>query len=307
MSLAPDVDESPGVDEARDRERIATRLLAASVRRSYDADVDLDWDAEMPEDMYHWPPERISLYGTPLWDGLTPRQRIDLSQHEVASMASVGIWFEIIALQLLARYVYPLDPRDKHVQYALTEMADECRHTVMFARSVERGGAPVYRPGRLASLLGRMMGHTAWGPSMLAVILVAEDITDTFQREVMADERLQPLVRGVSRIHVVEEARHLQYARAEVLRMWADTNRLSRGVHRLMIAVSAFFVARSLINPGVYEAVGLPRRRARRAALRNPHYAATLRWSGERVTTFLADAGMLGGVSKLIWRRAGLL
>ena len=34
------------------------------------------------------------------------QQRIELSKHEVASIASTGLWFEIILMQLLARYAY---------------------------------------------------------------------------------------------------------------------------------------------------------------------------------------------------------
>ena len=38
------------------------------------------------------------------------------------------------------------------------------------------------------------------------------------QRLTFPDERVQPLVRGVTRIHVVEEARHVRYAREELRR-----------------------------------------------------------------------------------------
>jgi hypothetical protein len=285
----------------------AGRLLAASVRRSYDSAVDIDWAAPMPAEMYHWPPERISLYGTALWDALTEQQRVLLSQHEAASMAATGIWFEMFAVQLLVRYAYRLDPTEQHTQYALTEMADECRHIVMFGRAIARGGAPAYRLSPLASVMGRFMAHTAWGPSLLATILTAEEITDTFQRAAMVDERIQPLVRGVGRIHVVEEARHVQWAREEVARVMARTNRLSRAVHRWVLAGSAFVVARSLINPRAYTAVGLRRRAAQRAARSNPAYAETLRWSAAKVVAYLTEVGLFGGPSRLLWRRAHLI
>ena len=49
-------------------------------------------------------------------------------------------------------------------------------------------------------------------------ILVAEEILDIFQRDLMKDERVQPLTRATSQIHVVEEARHMRFAREEVAR-----------------------------------------------------------------------------------------
>ncbi|KAA2250970.1 diiron oxygenase [Solihabitans fulvus] len=289
------------------REDTAARLLAASARRSYDPAVDIDWNAPLPEGMYHWPPERMSLYGTALWDGLTEEQRVELSHHEATSMASTGIWFEMFSIQMLIRYVYRFEPTEAHPQYALTEMGDECRHIVMFGRSIEAAGAKAYRLSHLASVMGRIMAHTAWGPSLLATILTAEELTDTFQRETMVDERLQPMVRGVGRIHVVEEARHVQWAREEVTRLMAQTGWFGRAVHRVVLAGAAFVVARGLINPRVYESVGLSRRKARRAALANPNYAATLRWAAAKVVSYLDEVGLIGGPSKLIWRLARLI
>ena len=63
-------------------------------------------------------------------------------------IARIGLWFEIILMQMLLRYAYDRDPRRQHIQYALTEIADECRHSVMFARMTERYGVPDYAPRR---------------------------------------------------------------------------------------------------------------------------------------------------------------
>lgn len=57
-------------------------------------------------DKYFAPPYRSSLYGTELWDRLTEAQRIEVTKHEVAGIASVGIWFETILMQMLVRHAY---------------------------------------------------------------------------------------------------------------------------------------------------------------------------------------------------------
>ena len=66
-------------------------------------------------------------------------------------------------------------------------------------------------------------------------------------------------------------------------------------------------VARALVNPAVYAAVGLDPRAARRAALRNPHYQQTLAWMGERVVAFLDEQGMIGAADRPLWRRSLLV
>ena len=60
----------------RDREQVAARLLASSAKHSFDPDTELDWDAPLEEGKWFWPPELVSLYGTPLWKRMSEDQRI---------------------------------------------------------------------------------------------------------------------------------------------------------------------------------------------------------------------------------------
>ncbi|MCK2237284.1 MULTISPECIES: diiron oxygenase [unclassified Crossiella] len=290
-----------------DREKTAERLLNSSAKNSYDPDVDIDWDAPLAEDKFFVPEHRVSLYGTPLWDRMSREQRIELSKHEVGCVASVGIWFEVILMELLVRHVYHLDPKQRHVQYALTEIADECRHSIMFAKLVEKLGVPAYGPQRLPHVLGNVMKTIGRGPSMFASILIAEEILDRLQRESTMDETVQPLVRMVNRIHVLEEARHVRYAREELLRSMQKCSGPALQYHRFITARAAFVVSRSLVHPEVYRAVGLDPKEARRAALGNPNFRTTMGWAGERITGFLDEAGLIGGPGRALWRASGFL
>jgi hypothetical protein len=290
-----------------DRDRTATRLLRSSAEHSYDPEVEIDWAAPLPDDRFYTPEHRSSLYGTELWAGLTRQQRITLTRHEVASIASLGVWFETILMQLLIREYYRADPTAAHSQYALTEVADECRHSVMFGRMIDKLDCPVYRVGRFDDALGRWIAATATGPRMYAAILIAEEILDALQREAAADETVQPLVRMVSRIHVIEEARHVRYAREELARQVraAGTRRLA--FDRLVIARAAYLTGRRIISPEVYRSVGIEPEVGRRAAWANPHHRETLRWAGEKIVAYLRELDLIGGPGMALWQRSGLL
>src|SRR6476646_3676170 len=95
------------------------------------------------------------------------------------------------------------------------------------------------------------------GPRMLAAILICEEVLDTLQREAMADERVQPLVRMVSRIHVVEEARHVRYAREELARQVRAAGKGRLTFDKLVIGRAAYLCGTRLIHPDVYRSVGL--------------------------------------------------
>ncbi|OXM68328.1 MULTISPECIES: AurF N-oxygenase family protein [Amycolatopsis] len=289
------------------REKTAERLLKSSANKFYDPEVDIDWDAPLDEGKPFQLEHRSSLYGTHLWDRLSEEQRLELGRHELASVASNGIFFEVLLMQLLLKEVYNSDPTTRHVQYALAEIADECRHSTMFARSVERVGAPAYGPVKIVHRLGKLLQFIGYGPALYGSILVAEEILDRIQRESMADENIQPLVRMVNRIHVLEEARHVTFAREEVTRGMAKLSKAELLYQRWLIAVVSFAITRSLINPRVYKAVGLNPREAWETAMSNPNWHETLRWSGERIMAFLDEAGLVGQPGTYWWRKSFLL
>ena len=290
-----------------DRTRVE-RLLKSAARQSYDPDVDLDWDAPEVPGLWGMPPERMSLFGTPLWDRLSEEQRRELSKHEVASVASVGLWFEILLMQLLLKEVYRSDPRDPRTHFALTEIADEWRHTTMLGRGIARFGVPAYGPRPQIRRLARIFPLISRGAGAYASILIGEEPVDRWQRAQMNDERVQPMVRMVSRIHVLEEARHVAFARDELEKAVARMGRTERLVQQTLTAQAAFVMMRSLVHPGVYAAVGIDPAEGRRAALGNPSYRATIAWMGEKVMPYLEEQGMVGGGhNRRVWRASFLL
>lgn len=289
-----------------DRDATATRLLTASARHTLDPTIEVDWDAPVDPQGWAVPPERVSLYGTPLWDSLDADQQRTLARHEAASLLSVGLWFEVILMQMLVRHAYDLDLRRPHSQYALTEVGDETRHSVMFARAVDALGCPDYRPHGRLHRLGGIYGHIGAGASMFASVLVAEEATDRLQRESMHDERILPLMRAVARVHVVEEARHVRFAREELARLVPTLSRAELERERWTTALVSTEVVNSLWQARLYRSVGLSGRTGRRTALANERHRETRRFMTEKVLGFLDEVGMIGGPSEHVWKRAGL-
>ena len=295
---------APDRDQVR---KTAVRLLSSSSRNSYDPDLDIDWDAPVEVDLKFMPLERTSLYGTALWDRMTEAQRYELSRQELASVASTGLWFEIILIQMLARWAYHQDPQDPRTQYALAEIGDETRHVIMFAKAIARIGTPTYRPPNVVHQLARLYKATARGPALFAPVLVAEEITDRLQRETVNDDTVHPLVRMVSRIHIVEEARHVRFAREEVARQMAKLGFVGKIVTNISSAVVASFVASSLISRDVYTQVGLDPDEAARAARSNPNWHASRRWMAEKIMAFVDEQGMLTWYTRPIYELAHLI
>ncbi|WP_338896118.1 diiron oxygenase [Streptomyces sp. TG1A-60] len=291
----------------KDREQVAERLLVSSAKHSYDPDKELDWDAPFEDGKWFWPPELVSLYGTPMWRRMSEAQRITLSRHEAAALASLGIWFEIILMQLLVRHIYDRAATSAHVRYALTEIEDECRHSKMFARLIGKGGTPYYPVSRLHQNLGRLFKTISTTPGSFTATLLGEEILDWMQRLTFPDERVQPLLRGVTRIHVVEEARHVRYAREELRRQMVTAPRWSRSFTRVTSGEFARVFSVAFINPDVYANTGLDRREALAQVRASAHRRDIMQTGARRLTDFLDDIGVLQGVGRRMWRSSGLL
>ncbi|HVS67586.1 MAG TPA: diiron oxygenase [Mycobacteriales bacterium] len=295
------------LDLREDRERTGARLLRSAAKLSFDPTTEVDWGVEQPADVLYCPASTSSLYGTELWEQMTVEQRVTLTKHEVASVASVGIWFEEILMQMLLRYSYDRDLTRKDIQWTLTEIADECRHSIMFATMVSEFGVPNYGVSRVAHELGRIFKAISNNVLTFAGTMYVEEILDAFQRDIMDDESLQPLIRQVSRIHVIEEARHISYAREETLRAQRTSGRIRRTYNRVMIGLIVHQATKSLIHPQAYADAGLDPRRAGKAAARNPNWRACKTRAAAKVLAFFDDCGLIGVENRWLLRRAGVI
>ncbi|MFJ3086252.1 AurF N-oxygenase family protein [Streptomyces drozdowiczii] len=286
---------------------VARRLLDSSAKLSYDPATEVDWDTPLDTDHHGASPEWSTLYATAYWGELTEAQRKALTRQEAASVASTGIWFEMILQQMVLRDMYAKDPTDPRFQWALTEVADECRHSIMFARGAAKLGAPAYRPRRPVLELGRAFKTLAFGEAAYAAILVAEEVLDVMQRDWMRDERVAPFVRTINNIHVVEESRHMKFARDETRKRLRGAGPVRRHLNALVVAIASYYIVTSMVNRDVYANAGLDAARARAEAKTNEHHKSLMRSSCSGLMEFLASARLLTKPALFFYKRADLI
>ncbi|BDZ59728.1 AurF N-oxygenase family protein [Barrientosiimonas endolithica] len=283
------------------------RLLSSSEQLSYDPNSEIDWETPLDPTHYGLNPEWSTLYGTPLWSEMSEEQRITLTRHEVGSIMMTGIWFEMILQQMILRDQYVKDPAQAEFRFALTEIADECRHSLMFARACSAMGVPQYKPHRINIELARFLKTTAFGETSYGAILVAEEMLDVMQRDWMRGDNVLEIVRGTSRIHVVEEARHMAFARAEMRDRLADLWAPRRQLAAKVISIAAYVIATSMVRGDVYANAGLDKDRAMREAKENQHHHNLMRLSSIHLMDFLSECRLLTKASVPWYRAAHML
>ena len=237
-----------------------------------------------------WLPEAaLSLHGLPEFDALAPSVRQRLSQYEFINVMHCGLWLEGVFLQRMSRRLRPEMPRVER-EYLLHELREETGHSLMFLRVIETSGLVLpdgsWRAPRVAAALSRLA--PAGGALFWLAMLIGEDVPDKLNRYLRGHaEAVNPAIRQVCTLHIVDEARHIALAR----RMFESLAAGSRGPRRWWLSAGARLLLRELARAyyyppaAFYELAGLAPGAAWRArALRNP---ARRRFVAERVAPTL--------------------
>ena len=283
-----------------------SRLSTASLRKVIEPDVDLTGEVGAGQVL---PDDLLSINGLDV--ELTAEQRATLSREELASILDGGFRFEAVlmsgfCLELAAKD----DLCDPRVAYALHEVGEETRHSRLFARIIEQVGPTATNPLRGGGRLGhwfetRMNFAMMRRPALLnTLILGGEEIPDLIQKLASEHPDTDPFVVAVNRYHRQEEARHLSFARLQVAERWERATFGDRIAVRYIAPIVIRELFHSLVHPGVYGTIGLPRWKTWLAVRRLPARRALLVQATRPVLAALVDGGVFAsGRVPRVWRR----
>ena len=294
------IQTAPDVPPSRTAAK-ATQLIAASERTSFDPFRDIDWSLEPTDDAYHLPVEKLPLFGTPQWDAMSETERHAYSRHECAALCAAGIWFENKLMRIVLRHLAELPVTDPAHRYLLVEVADECRHSTMFGEYIRRAGTPEYAPTVEDLDVDALPGGRAMG---YLLILAIEELLDVCNRATMRDETMHPLSRQIARIHVLEEARHVSFAKAYLAEAWPQLSDTERAEAAAIAPVAVDVVAQLMVNDEVASTLGIPD--GAEAARANPHHRARIVNDLAKLVDFLTELGVIDATNRAEWIDRGL-
>jgi hypothetical protein len=277
----------------------STQLIAASERATHDPFTEIDWEIALDHSAYYLPPEMLALYDTEAWSAMSEDERIEYSRHEIAAIFGAGIWFENALMQIVLRHLSEIDVLDPMHRYLLTEIADECRHSMMFGEFIRRAGTPAYGPTRAVDAVqgpsGRAMSYLA--------ILAIEELLDFANRGCMRDDRVHPMVRQISKLHVLEEARHVSFAKSYISESWPTLDPVDQEAVRAIAPALVAEIVELNLDPQVFEHLGITN--GYELAKANPAYQANVIAGLGKLTTFLTEVGIIDDPES--WLELGLI
>jgi hypothetical protein len=227
-------------------------------KQQWDAASRIDWSQDLdPENPMLVDDRVIPIYGTPIWDRLTDKEKVQVRHHNQASTISQFMHGEQGALIATAKIVQSVPDLDSKF-YAATQVMDEARHVEAYKRLLhEKFGLAYPISSGLKSLLENGLSDNRWDMTYLTMQILIEGLAlAAFQR--LRDFAGNPLAAAVNAYVMQDEARHVAFGRLALRDYYPQLGDAERD-EREEFVVEACYHMRDRFNQWeVWERLGLP-------------------------------------------------
>ncbi len=237
-----------------------------SLRRLYEKGKNLQWNATNridwsqnldPENPEELPDEALSIFGSEIWNRMTPKERAELRRHDQANNLSQFLHGEQGALICTAKIVQQVPNIDAKF-YAATQVIDEARHVEVYSRLLHEKFDIVYPiTPPLKSLLEGILRDSRWDMTYLGMQVLIEGLALAAFAGIR-DMAKNPLAAAVNAYVMQDEARHVAFGRLALREYYPHLSQKERD-EREEFVVEACYTMRDRFNSReVYERLGLP-------------------------------------------------
>ncbi|MGO9450085.1 MAG: diiron oxygenase [Candidatus Binataceae bacterium] len=234
------------------------RLYEKGKKQQWNASTRIDWSLDLdPENPEELPDEYVSIFGSPVWERLTAKEKAELRRHSQANDLSQFLHGEQGALICTAKIVQQV-PDIEAKFYAATQVMDEARHVEVYKRLLHEKfdlAYPITPP--LQSLLDQILRDSRWDMTYLGMQVLIEGLALAAFAGIR-DMAKNPLAAAVNAYVMQDEARHVAFGRLALREYYPHLSQKERD-EREEFAVEACYTMRDRFNShAVFERLGLP-------------------------------------------------
>ena len=209
-------------DEGRDR---LLGLYEKGKQKQWDAADRLDWSIAVDvNDPMGVPEQTIAIYGSRVWDSLSPRDRGTVRHHLAAWQFSQFLHGEQGALICSSKIVHTVPGLDAKF-YAATQVMDEARHVEVYSRYLREKLHLAYpiNPG-LKALLDDVISDSRWDMTYLGMQVLIEGLA-LAAFGLIRDNANEPLAQALNTYVMQDEARHVAFGRIALREVYPQLTR----------------------------------------------------------------------------------
>ncbi len=233
------------------------RLIEISLRKPLDQETYVPWDATLQEGQYYLPPHLVSLYGTELYETLSPAQRLQLGKCELGQAIFSYSWSESIMCLFMTRYTINLAPDSLEKRFLLRELIEECRHQQMFNKSLTTLNINPVQPLLIHRVLGLFTARYMSASAMFLGTLAVEYVTDMYGTAIYRDRNCHLIPRKMSQLHNIEEGQHIAFTENVLERFTQNASFLSRVTYSMVALLNICFIRSLYVQKRFFDELGV--------------------------------------------------
>jgi len=283
------------------------KLYDKGKKQQWDAAERIDWSQDLDfENPMGMDDRIIPIFGSPLWNKMSEKDKIDVRRFQQASTLSQFMHGEQGALIATSKIVMNVPHIDAKF-YASTQVMDEARHVEAYMRLLHEKldiAMPI-TPG-LKALLEQGLGDRRWDMTYLTMQILIEGLAlAAFQR--IRDNSTNDLAASVNAYVMQDEARHVAFGRLTLRDYYPELSDAERD-EREEFAVEAMYHMRDRFNQvEVWEALGLPVKECIDYTLKSDGMAQFRTRLFTRIVPTLKDIGLWGPRIQTAFEDMGIL
>jgi len=234
------------------------RLYEKGKSLQWNASNRLDWSIDLdPENPEELPDEYASIYGSPIWNKMTAKEKAEFRRHLQASDLSQFLHGEQGALICTAKIVQQV-PDIEAKFYAATQVMDEARHVEVYKRLLHEKfelAYPIMPP--LKSLLEQILRDSRWDMTYLGMQVLIEGLALAAFAGIR-DMAKNPLAAAVNAYVMQDEARHVAFGRLALREYYPHLTQKERDEREEFVVEACYFMRDRFTSHDVFERLGLP-------------------------------------------------
>ncbi len=275
------------------REKLLT-LYDKGKKQQWDAATRIDWSQDLdPENPMMIDDRAVQIWGTPIWERLTDKEKTRVRHHLQAQTLSQFMHGEQGALIATAKIVQTVPDADAKF-YAATQVMDEARHVEAYARLLHEKLEIAYpiTPG-LRALLEQTISDRRWDMTYLGMQILIEGLAlAAFQR--IRDTSKNPLAAAVNAYVMQDEARHVAFGRLALRDYYPQLTDAERDEREDFVVEACYHMRDRFNQREVWERVGLPVEECIQATMQSDQMRQFRTRLFTRIVPTVKDIGLWG-------------
>ncbi len=279
--------------EYSDDRKDLLKLYAKGKAQQWDAEHRIDWSQELEyENPMGLPEQQMAIYGSPLWDKMDKKNRVELRRAFAGWQLSQFLHGEQGALICAAKIVQQVPDLEAKF-YASTQTIDEARHVEAYKRLIEKLGVSFPMTGPLATLLEQVLTDKRWDMTYLGMQVVIEGLALAAFSGIR-DMTTSPLAGAVNAYVMQDEARHVAFGRLSLREYYPHLTEGERREREEFLVEACYLMRDRFEAREVWESLNLDADECIKYGTESPNQKMFRNHLFNRIVPIVADIGLWG-------------